>query len=326
MSARPVKVLAIMGAGRSGSTLFDTVLGALDGFFSTGELRDLWTRGLVEHRRCGCGVGIPDCPVWQQVVERSDGSTPSLGALSPSLVVQWQRGLARTRHTPRLLRLERAGDFDTDTASLVQTMDALYQRIAVVSGSHVIVDSSKRPSDAALLRLLPNVDPYVVHLVRDPRAVAFSWQRDRIEPDAADGDEHMPTRSALLSTGVWIELNLVARLVARRYGSRRSMLVRYEDFVRAPRRIIGTILRMLDEPVEPPVDGAGRVTLRANHTVGGNPRRFDAGMTTIRADDEWRRGLAARDEWLCSVLAAPLNLAFGYPLRRPAAPPEPVTA
>jgi hypothetical protein len=256
----------------------------------------------------------------------TNGSTEPLGALPPTQVAGWQSTMARTRHTPRLLRLERPGAFDPDTTTFVQAMDALYQRIATVSGARVIVDSSKRPSDAALLRLLPNVDPFVVHLVRDPRAVAYSWQRERIEPDATRNAEQMPTRSMLLSTRVWVELNLVGQLVVRRYGGQRSMLVRYEDFVRAPRLTIDMILRMIDEPADPPVDKAGRVVLGDNHTVGGNPRRFDAGVTTIRVDDEWQRALPTRDERLCSALTAPLNLAFGYPLRRPAAPPEPVTA
>lgn len=53
----------------------------------------------------------------------------------------------------------------------------LYAAAAEVTGARLLIDSSKRPSDAALLRLLPDVEPFYLQLVRDPRAVAFSWQR-----------------------------------------------------------------------------------------------------------------------------------------------------
>ena len=35
----PIKVVYITGAGRSGTTLLDILLGELDGFFSAGEMR-----------------------------------------------------------------------------------------------------------------------------------------------------------------------------------------------------------------------------------------------------------------------------------------------
>lgn len=39
-----VKVLYVIGWGRSGSTILDNVLGQLDGCFSTGELHYFWER------------------------------------------------------------------------------------------------------------------------------------------------------------------------------------------------------------------------------------------------------------------------------------------
>src|SRR4028119_1802817 len=56
-------------------------------------------------------------------------------------------------------------------------LERLYRAIQRVSGAGVIVDSSKRFSYAVLLSLLPFGDLRVVHLVRDSRAVAYSWAR-----------------------------------------------------------------------------------------------------------------------------------------------------
>ena len=62
-----VKVLYIGGLGRSGSTLLDRMLGQLPGFFSAGEIRDLWQRGLRENALCGCGAPFKECEVWTRV-------------------------------------------------------------------------------------------------------------------------------------------------------------------------------------------------------------------------------------------------------------------
>ena len=48
--APAVRVLYIAGSGRSGSTILDRTLGQVDGFFSAGELCNLWGRGLLARR------------------------------------------------------------------------------------------------------------------------------------------------------------------------------------------------------------------------------------------------------------------------------------
>src|SRR5919106_327280 len=67
----PVTVLFVVGSGRSGSTLLDILLGQVDGFFSTGELHSLWWAGILEGRRCGCGLAVTECAVWRRVIART---------------------------------------------------------------------------------------------------------------------------------------------------------------------------------------------------------------------------------------------------------------
>src|SRR2546423_11254588 len=63
------KILYIAGWGRSGTTLFDNILGQLDGFFSGGELRYVW-----EGRLCGCGVLVSECEIWSEVLDDAFGA------------------------------------------------------------------------------------------------------------------------------------------------------------------------------------------------------------------------------------------------------------
>jgi hypothetical protein len=83
-----VKVLSIVGSGRSGTTVLAAILGEVAGFFDAGELHWVWGRSLVEQRPCGCGRPPAKCPIWSRVVEGVFGvpprtRPPAEGAASP---------------------------------------------------------------------------------------------------------------------------------------------------------------------------------------------------------------------------------------------------
>ncbi len=101
------------------------------------------------------------------------------GAIDPSPVVAWQAEVVRLRYTRRL---RKASEGYSDWPALsghAGVLSRVYQSLAKLTGARVIVDSSKRPAIGTLLRALPGVSHYVVHLVRDPRAVAYSYKRTR---------------------------------------------------------------------------------------------------------------------------------------------------
>src|SRR4051794_28113289 len=168
------KVLSIVGPGRSGTTILASVLGEAEGFMSVGELRWLWRRGLLERRSCGGGVPPAECPVWSRIVP---GVLDGAGATA-SGVAAAQDELSSRRHRLRAIRSAAGGEDGWEALDLVRDVTGrLVSAIAGTTGAMVIVDSSKRAQDAAVLAALDDVDHYVLHMVRDPGAVAFSWQR-----------------------------------------------------------------------------------------------------------------------------------------------------
>jgi len=170
MSGSHQKVLLIVGRGRSGSTILDNILGELDGFFSVGELHNLWKRGLVRSRTCGCGRPLAECPIWISVLETAERN---LGAPfpTPDQVVTWQDQFVGPSDTRGLLKTQ-DGTGAPGLSSYLSVLNSVYGALFETTGARVIVDSSKRPSHAALFHLLSGVTPYFVQLVRDPRAVS----------------------------------------------------------------------------------------------------------------------------------------------------------
>jgi hypothetical protein len=317
-----VKVISIVSAGRSGSTLLDMLLGSIDGFFSAGEVRYLWERGLLQHRLCGCGREVSECEVWSKVL-----AEPSLARLDPAEVVRWQHSVARVRHTRRLLREKATAQHSAQLSQLIDTMGTLYEEVGRVAGAHVIVDSSKRPADAALAALVPGVEVYVIHLVRDPRAVAFSRGRRKAEFDHESRPE-MERASVARATANWTWLNTAAGSIPRIAPEIPFTRVRYEDAVARPAAALAQILEFIGEPAAPSALHDHVATFRPNHTVSGNPNRFSTGCVEVRADDEWRRSMSALSWGVATAIAAPLGPRYGYafgsgaPWRRSSVPGE----
>jgi hypothetical protein len=195
----------------------------------------------------------------------------------------------------------------------------------------VVIDSSKHASLAFCLRAggAP-IDLSVVHVVRDPRAVACSWARLVPRPEnGAPMTRWRPGRTALH----WLAQNLAFHHLARLGVP--VVRVRYEDLADAPRHTLRRLIRRLGlEPgLEPGLEGdpergaecparAGRpafvrrgvATLSAAHTVSGNPMRFAVGPVALVRDDAWRARLPRRHRRLVTALTWPLCLRYGYRL------------
>lgn len=296
-----VKVLSVTGWCRNGSTILGNVLGEVPGFCHVGELHFLWLNSMGQgaNNRCGCGAVLSGCPVWSELLPT--GRPADLPArIWAEGVVRRQRDWLRTRHTWRVLQ---RGLYSPQVRAHAELLAQTYQAIAGRMGAQVIVDTSKMPAEAALLPHLPGVEPYFVHLVRDPRAAAQSWSQQK---------DYCYIMPAYKSTAYWDGFNLASAAISRRYPQR-SVLLRYEDFIADPRATIGQLLRLAGaDTAANPVHGR-TVDLHPNHTVTGNPDRFLTGPTEIRpADDSWRTRLSRTDQLTVTALAGPLMWRYGY--------------
>ncbi len=312
VAPRPgVRVLFVAGWGRSGSTLLDRMLGQVPGVFSAGELRDIWQRGVLEDRLCGCGEPFHSCPVWRKVGEAAFGGWDAVD-LPAVQRLRWR--LDRPWSVPQLLASRLSPAWDRDVAAYRATLGPLYRAIAEVTGARVIVDSSKIATFGMLLRGIPGVDVRTVHLVRDPRGVVHSWRKS-VRRDDGGGRDAMIRYGVLPAAARYVAYNALAHGM-RPLGPYR--FVRYEDLIAAPRDTVARLLAFAGVPSPGEtlayIDG-DEVALEPNHTVDGNPMRMSNGPVALRRDDAWRTGLSRTDRRLTMALTAPLALTYGYGLR-----------
>jgi hypothetical protein len=301
--------LYIAGAGRIGSTLVGNVLGNIPGLFFVSEVMNIWRHFLLNKDRCGCGQLVQDCPVWGPVLSTAfaDGGEGIAAKMD-----NWRKRSTRNRYAPQLLLPFLRTRFAIRLQEYLDNLEKLYCTTQSVTGCRVIVDSSKRPTYAALLNLIPAVDLYIIHLVRDPRAVSFSWLRRKKQSEKEGQASYMRIMSPSKSATRWLKMNLLTELFWAHFSGR-YMVLRYEDFIRSPQEAIRRILDLINErPESLPFTGERTVNLGTNHAVWGNPSRRETGMVELKLDNEWVSNMRPLHKFTVGFLTWPLLKKYGY--------------
>jgi hypothetical protein len=311
-----LRVLYVLGIHHSGTTLLSNLLGQLEGFFCAGELRSVWRKSILPKARCGCGQPMAECEVWTPILQSVLGESSDREAFARK-VWQWQREAVHEFHTwlhvPRLLRQRGRGLTEgTPLASYARELARMYRAIADQTGATVIVDSSKEPTDAALLLMMPEVEATFVQIVRDPRGTANSIMRDKADGQPVTQRNLLQSAYAALS---WSAGNVAGTAVRRAVAPACSMLVRYEDFVSHPADTVQAISELAGKPGQLPAHPEpGTVYMRTVHTVGGNNNRFRTGEIQLREETTWRSQLHPLNRAAVTVMCAPLMTRYGYKL------------
>jgi hypothetical protein len=299
----PVDVAYIAGIGRSGSTILCRVLGSVDGCVGTGELMRILSRGVTNGDLCGCGDPVARCDLWRRVLQELDrqGSDFDLARL--------ERIRRRVTEGPDVVRYvlmpRRLSGLESDLAEYRRFLSALYRSIQATTGARVIVDASKNPIFGWLLAETPGLRVRMIHLVRDSRGYTHSLSRTRVRPGTNGRGEHFERRGAATGCALWTLSHIAAEMLGRRVD--RSVRVRYEDFVAAPRPTVEGILRGLGLPDGPVSHVNGRsVHLGQHHLIASNPNREERGEIQLAEDLEWRRTMSRRRRWLVTGVTLPL--------------------
>jgi hypothetical protein len=308
---KPLKILYIAGCSRTGSTIVGRILGQAPGFSHVGELRELWDLIREEGQLCGCSTPLRQCTFWTRVFEQAFGGFSDALTQRYSHLIRVQRPV-RTRNL-LLQRPERVRQQIQEVhGGILSELRALYGAIASTDDAEVVVDGSKFPGYAFLLGAMPDVELHVLHLVRDPRAVAYSWAKRTKRDPRASGFERMEAKGILHTCRAWNERNLLARRLWGRDPAHYALL-RYEDFLSDPRGSLQPVLRMVGHPdAALPLAGRAMADLVPCHTVGGNPSRFTTGRVSLHSDGEWRTGLHPVMKHAVSVLSYPWLRTYGY--------------
>lgn len=306
------RVLFIGGLGRSGTTIIEKLLNELPQTLSVGETVHLWERGVQDNERCGCGSPFDECDHWTRVGKAAFGGWDRI-PLERVIDLRWS--VDRSRRLPQMARALRTGQLTPDQSEYLGYLgDVLHASAEVAGGAKVLLDSSKHLSTATMYALDPTIDVRLLHIVRDPRGVAYSWTKQvaRPETDGLEMPRYRPSRTSLRWTTDNPGYELLGRAVPH-------LTLRYEDVLADPLGSLRAMAELVDlTPTEEDLSFLNGNRARFStpmHSVAGNPLRFGGEETVLRLDDQWKSGLPAGSRRLVTALTAPGLLRYRYPLR-----------
>jgi hypothetical protein len=298
-------IVFIGAVGRSGTTLLERTASTSRRAIALGEVVHLWERSVRDGEPCGCGLPFGDCPFWTDVGLRAFGGWLQVDA---ERIIADRRTVDRNRYIPFLLAPRFAPRYFREAhARSVSILEQLYEGVRAATGqeSPILIDSSKHPSYLYLLRSVRSLDIRLLHIVRDPRGVAYSWSKVVARPESGEAMERLGTARACLR---WTSHNLLFQM-AGAFGVPRVRLA-YERFTADPNTLGSAIDEVLRSDVPGGLDLAvvdHTVRLGTDHTVSGNPMRFAEGTVTIRPDQQWRTAMPARTRRVVGALTTPLR-------------------
>ena len=231
------KVVFVTGVGHCGSTLLDLLLGSHSQGFSLGEWRSL-------HRafapgssgRVSCGVCGEDCEFWNQEDRLS-------------VLRRYFAGAGSRNWFSR-----RAYWF------LANYKLSIYREFFAWTGAIVLVDSGKSISWIARQHRPAvrwrAVDPYLVFIHRDGRAVVNSYLR-----------KYKQSRTTEDVVNFWVAETRRIEDYYAHYDPERRFALAYEDLATSPADIMQSVCAWLDIDFEP---GMLDFWEHGHHIIGGN--------------------------------------------------------
>jgi hypothetical protein len=306
---KPSKVLFVGGFGRSGSTLIGRVLGEAPDAVCVGEARYVWSRGLLHNVQCGCGQPFRSCSFWQAVGDEAYGGWDNV---DPQYLANLDDDILMLRTLPFHWVPSLKSGFAAAIEEYSCEVKRLYRAIAAVTGAKVIVDTSKDPNFALMLARMPEFDLRIVHLVRDSRAVAYSWTRNKRMPSPIGDQKFLERFAPTFIAPRWLIWNVALRALSLR--NPHYTRIKYEDFVAAPRPVLEQLSDYAQEQLVLGSDllTEGRVKLGAHHMFSGNPMRANVGWLDISLDDEWQSKMPGSQIAEVTAITWPQLWRYGY--------------
>ncbi len=310
-----IQIIFISSNSRSGSTILERTLGQLPNFCSVGEVHNLWNRGILDEQLCGCGKPLPYCDFWRNVLElafNSKNLKDYAKEINNLAVLVTRYRYMFIKHLPNWMRGKSYPHIQTQ--SYINILADLYNAIAKITENQIIIDSSKLARYASLISEIPNTDIHIIHLVRDSRAVVFSHQRKKLRPEITDRRVFMdivPWQSVCYD---WSVNNLSTTFLKSPNIMSRTFL-RYEDFVNDPitsLKIITENLNVENLNLDTLFTKEKKIFLKKNHTISGNPSRFQVGEILLDPDFEWTRIMSKELKTKVTIATFPFLFKYKY--------------
>lgn len=300
---KKIPVIYIAGTGRNGSTLLERILNEIPDIFAAGELG--YARIFEDKGACFCSKTYADCPVWGSIKKDA-----RLMTFEPEKFTQpiekYSKGI---KNFFTLQKLNNQHNLPDDFKQYLSILERLYHVIHENRNGKIITDSTTLPLYGYHLSLIPSIDLYIIHLIRDPRGVANSRNQQKFLPNS-----NVPVVSKkinpLFTAFSWIKRNFFIELMfSRKKG--RYLRIHYEELVKNPSQEIKKIQHLLGlAPNSLNFIEGNQIKLGVCHLSAGNIGMLGKKEIVLKRDERWKREMKWWDAVLITLMTWPLLLKY----------------
>ena len=326
ITRKRIRLIYILAASHSGSTLLSMLLGSHPEICTVGELKAN-SLGDIECYRCSCGRMIRECPFWMNISRdmARRGFTFDITNAGTDIragASRYVRRLLRPLHRGTVLEAIRdtALNFSSTWRGRLPRIqavnEALLHCISERTGKEIIVDSSKTGIRLKYLLRNPGLKIQVIRLIRDGRGVALTYIdpvrfADAQDPEYRGGGAGKSRESERLSieeaAREWRRSNEEAETIIGKLDRSQWTEVHYEKLCSHPDETLRKLFTFI---------GVVPVKVTSNfrsveHHIVGNGMRFDS-SNEIKLDDRWKYVLKDSDLKVFESVAGKMNRQLGY--------------
>jgi len=222
-----MSIIYIMGAGRSGTTLVDIVLGNGKKIFSCGEILKFFSLRGVPH---GFSEDTKIFQFWKRVEKifflRNHDTYEELSDLTKSFESHSSFFFTMFGLHSKAKKLR-----------YKNTMQNLFESISEESGRSIFIDSSKYPGRLIALSRCLSHKIHVIHIKRDPVFVVRSFLKKNIE---------QPSKNLISANIYYFIISFFCFIVKKMITNVDFIEIKYEDFISTPQSVLKNISNEFD--------------------------------------------------------------------------------
>lgn len=295
--SKKIKIIYIMGCGRSGTTIMDILLGNHAGFLSVGELNNA-QQAWNEDKTCSCGISLKKCGIWEKVGENwfiDDQNNKYYDIMKRQKDIERQFSIVK----------HMVGFYDQSIIDSYHSLvHDIFKLLQIQSSAKAIIDSSKSIGRGLVLLKNTNLDVRVIHLVRDPRGVYSSFQKKNLIT---------PTMGILSLAFYWNSVNLFASLLKFKFGNKKFLRICYEDLVINSDNVLDQIGNFIEEDLsDVKIKLKDEVPMDRGHLASGNRVRNQNVALILQPDFKWKKSIKFHQRIFVEICCFPLMLAYKY--------------
>ena len=316
MQSHPkINLVYVASIAFSGTTLFESILGAHSQLATCGEIQ-IWPHEILQGGVMPTGSGrfVQESPFWNEMQNR----VRPLRQAEPR--IHFFREL---HHAGRTLRSERLRDFGprplpAETAQKVhqyglnnyELFKAFLDLVEETTSTRPrwVVDASKDPYRLLWLVRSGLFNVKVFHLVKSPQGFAYSVTKRHVNQDDRLRDVKRLYYTARKSL-TWIIQNHLFTMIAKNHLQDRDyMLIQYEELAAHPRETFEKACAVIGCPYEE--QAVDEFQNGSPFAIAGNPMRHD--HQGIKLDERWKRHLPPPSQHIARLITSVNKAHYGY--------------